>query len=442
MFGRGNWAIVGLAKESLEAFRNSLEDRGVMIAVSQLAASAITRHSKVDALGINPFSAPRLDEQHGFSLENEQELSRYAALEPEARSNSSLPAEVLDSDGYGLNSESFELHSSLPWFGLWAVSNQWKDVSDLASVKEQHSYSSLERPYKFLQATDKKTVDADIRGVTAAVRKQFPVLLDFNEGRIYIESSGKKTIFEVTELLKRLGVEVVAVGWTYHRSNWPSEILNKLYEGTQYQTDLQKRADEATRFRPKEIEKLEDKELEGIVANFFAMTELPNDLWAGLTAPAQIQLHATSQPIVVKAPTSATTLLGMTSDAQVLSGSITFQERITYLSKKGEERTFRKDVLGVDINDQINLTDVGAAMLRGFDIPAYRKDIQREIRKTKQVPSIEEFWSTWLHQVSNAVRILEASFREILELGGDEKVGILPMHVAEAEEDLELAVSA
>jgi hypothetical protein len=214
-----------------------------------------------------------------------------------------------------------------------------------------------------------------------------------------------------------------------------------LHEGTQYQNDFQKRADEATRFRPKEIEKLEDKELEAIVANYFSMTELPNDVWAGLAAPAQIRLHATSQPILVKAATSATTLLGMTSDAHVLSGSITFQERITYLSKKGEERAFRKDVLSVDVNDQINLTDVGAAMLRGFDIPAYRKDIQREIRKTKQVPSIEEFWSTWLHQMSNAVRTLEASFREILELGGDEKGGILPMHVPSTEEVVEFATA-
>jgi hypothetical protein len=442
MFGRGNWAILGLAKDSLEAFKANLEDRGLMIAVSQSAAAVITRHNKVDALGINPFSAPRLDEQHAIPVEQEQELARYAGMDGEARSNSKAADELLNSEGYGLNVQSFELHSTLPWFGLWAVSNQWKDVSDLASVKEQHSYSQLERPYKFLQATDKKTVDTDVQGVTAAVRKQFPVLLDFNEGRIYIESSGKKAIFEVTELLKRLGVEVTPVGWIYHRSNWTSEILNKLHQGTQYGSDLQKRAEEATRFRPKEIEKLEDKEVEGIVANFFAMTELPNDLWAGLRAPAQIRLHATSQPIVVKAPTSATTLLGITSDAQVLSGSVTFQERITYMSKKGEERTFRKDVLSIDINDQINLTDVGAAMLRGFDIPAYKKDLQREIRKTKQVPSIEEFWSTWLHQMSNAVRTLEASFREILELGGDEKVGILAMQVAEVEEEVELAATA
>jgi hypothetical protein len=439
MFGRGNWAIVGIAKDSLEAFKTNLEDRKLMIAVSQLAASAVTRHIKVDALGINPFSVPRLDEQHEMSLDHQQELARYAGSSQEARENDNLPEEILNSEGYGFGEQNFELHSSLPWYGLWAVSNQWKDVSDLPSVKEQHSYSVLERPYKFLQATDKNTVDQEIHGITAATRKQLPVLLDFNEGRAYIENSSKKAIQAVTELLKQMGVETIAVGWTYSHPNWPAEILNKLHEGTQYQSDFVKRADEATRFRPKEIEKLEDKEVESIVANFFSMTQLPSELWAGIATPAQIRLHAAaSQPIVVKAPSSATTLLGMTSDAHLLSGSLTFQERVTYMNKKGEERTFRKDMLSIDVNDQINLTDVGAAMLRGFNIPAFKKEIQREIRQTKQVPSIDEFWSTWLHQMSNAVRTIEASFREILDIDGDEKAGILPMQALSSDEVLEL----
>src|SRR3954454_13006894 len=255
MFGRANWAILGLAKDSLETFQSNLEDRSLMIAVSQLAASAVTRHSKVDAVGINPFSAPRLDEQHPMSLDGEQELARYPGLDPEARSSSNVSAEVLETEGYGLNPSSFEIHSSLPWFGLWAVSNKWKDVSDLASIKEQHSYAVLDRPYKFLQSTDKKSVDGETRGVTAAVRKQFAVLLDFNEGRAYIESSNKKAIYEVGELLKQLGVQTIAVGWTYGPADWPAVILNKLREGTQYESDFQKRADEATRFQPNEIEK-------------------------------------------------------------------------------------------------------------------------------------------------------------------------------------------
>ncbi len=437
MFGRGNWAIVGLAKESLDAFRKSLEDRTIMVAASQMAASAITRHFNSDALGINPFGAPRLDEQHTLELDQQEELARYATSEQDARSNHILPAEILDCEGYGLTVEQFQLHATLPWYGLWAVSNEWKDVSDLASIKEQRSYALLDRPYKFLQATDKASVDKETLGVTAAVRKQVPVLLDFNEGRVYIENNNKKLIYTITTQLTKLGIEIIPVAWTYSLPNWTAEVLSRLYEATQYRSDFQKRAEEATRFTAKEIEKLEDRELESIVANYFSMTELPGDLWAGISGPAQIRLHDASPPIGVKAPTSATTLLNMTDDATVISGAVTFQERVSATSKKGGEFTFRKDLLCIDVNDRINLTDVGAAMLRGFDIPALRKDIQLEIRKTKQVPSIEQFWANWLHELSNAVRTIETAFRELLNVDGNQEAGILPMRVPAKEELLE-----
>ena len=441
MFGRGNWAILGLNKDSLEPFKTNLEDQRLMLAVSQCAASAITRHIKIDSIGINPFSAPRLDEGEPLDVEFEGELARYAASDGETRANTTLSEPLLAIDNFGSGEVSFQVHPSLPWYGLWAASNQWKDVSDLASIKEQHSYAALERPYKFLKAVDKKSVDQDVRGVTAAMRKQFPVLLDFHEGRLYVENSGKKTLYALAGVLKQVGVDIFPVAWDFKRPNWPATILEKLHAETQYANDFQKRADEATRFRPKEIVKLDDAEMESVVASFFSMTQLANELWVGLSTPAQIRLHATSAPIVAKAVTSATTLLGMTEEAHPLSGSLTFQERITFTSKKGEERTFRKDVLNLDLNDQINLTDAGAAMLRGFDIPAFRKEIQREIKQSKQVPSIEEFWSTWLHQMSNAVRTIEGSFRELLQLNGDEKAGILPMQVASTEEPVELEIA-
>ena len=220
--------------------------------------------------------------------------------------------------------------------------------------------------------------------------------------------------------------------------NWPSEILNRLYENTQYQRDFQKRAEEATRFKSSEIEKLEDRELESIVANYFSMTQLPSDLWIGISGPAQIRLHDASPPIGVKAPTSATTLLNMTSDAKIISGAITFQELVSMTSKKGGEYTFRKDLLCIDLNDRINLTDIGAAMMRGFDLSAFRKDILREIRQTKEVPSIDQFWSNWLHQMGNAVRTIEATFREMLDIDGNQQAGILPMQVAANEATQEL----
>lgn len=76
-------------------------------------------------------------------------------------------------------------------------------------------------------------------------------------------------------------------------------------------------------------------------------------------------------------------------------------------------------------------------MLSRIDLPAFRKDTQREMRKSKQVSSIDQFWSNWLHQMSNAVRTIESSFREVLELEEDEKAGILPMHTPSEEELLE-----
>lgn len=427
MFGRGAWAIVGLAKESLDAFRTTLADRSIMAAHSQMAASAVTRHFTSDAVGINPFGAPRLDEEHPVALEHQETLANYAITEREADSDYSLPPEVLDCPGYGFSEQRFQLDPTLPWYGLWAVSNEWKDVSDLASVKEQRSYLSLERPYRFLQAIDKKTVDQETLGATAAVRKQVPVLLDFNEGRVYIESSNKKLIYSIVVRLQQIGAEIIPVAWTYSHPNWTAEIINRLYSNTQFQADFVRRADEATRFKAKEIEKLEDRELEAVVANYFSMTQLENELWVGISGPAQVRLHDASPPIGVKAPTTATTLLNMTKDATALSGAITFQERVSYTAKNGGDRTFRKDLLCVEVSDRINLADVGAAMLRGFDAPSFRKDIQREIRQTHVVPSIAEFWRSWLQELSNAVRTLEAAFREVLEIDGNQDAGILPV---------------
>lgn len=439
MFGRGTWAILGLAKESLEAFRTSLEDRTVMAACSQLAAVAVTRQFSSDAFGINPFRAPRLDDEYPIGLEHQEALAQYAITEHEAGSDDTLPAEVLDCAGYGFTEAQFQLHATMPSYGLWAVSNEWKDVSDLASVREQRSYDLLERPYRFLQAIDKKSVDQATLGVTAAVRKQVPVLLDFNEGRVYIESSDQKLIYAIIVRLQQLGAGIIRVAWTYSsHPNWTAEILNRLYAGTQYQDDFIKRADEATRFKAKEIEKLEDRELESIVAGFFSMTQLASDLWVGISGPAQVRLHDTTPPIGVKVPTTATTLLQMTNDAKVLSGAITFQERVSFTGKDGGERTFRKDLLCVDVNDRINLTDAGAAMLRGFNLPSLRKDILREIRQTNDVPSIEQFWGDWLQELGNAVRMIEAAFRELLDIDGDQEAGVLPMKVPVTEQAPEL----
>ena len=75
-----------------------------------------------------------------------------------------------------------------------------------------------------------------------------------------------------------------------------------MYAGTQYQDEFVKRADEATRFKAKEIETLEDRELESSVANFFSMTQMANDLWVRISGPGQVRLHDTTPPNQCEGP--------------------------------------------------------------------------------------------------------------------------------------------
>jgi hypothetical protein len=437
MFGRGNWAIVGLVKESLEAFSINLADPVRMAAASQLAAAAVARVYDGDAMGINPYDAPRLDEEQDLDLDQQAALARHAAVEQgtvphEETTEPALPPEVLEGPGYARTAEAFRIHAELPWFGLWAVSNEQKKASDLPSIKEQQSYDMLERPYKFLQPTDKRTVDDKALDATAVSRTQVPVLLDFHQGRVYIESANKKQLQAVIASLNRLGAEIVPVAWHYPLPDWTESILNRLYERTQYRDEFNKRAEEAKRFKDSEIEKLEDRDMEAIVSKFFSMTELSNGISAGISGPARIRLTDVASPVAVRNAAMATTLLNLTDGTAIVTGALTLQESVTVTTKSGAERNIRRDIARLDVNDRINLTDVGAALLRGFDMASHKKDVLREIRETKQVPPIPQFWSGWLHQLSSAVRTLEESFREVLELAGDEQAGIVPMKLTDA----------
>lgn len=436
MFGRGNWAIVGLGKESLEAFQINLADPLRMALASQLAAGAVARLYGSDATGINPYSAPRLDEEQELNIDQQTELARHAIADQEEAAATPLPAEILEGPGYGRGVEAFQIHGELPWFGLWAVANEWKNATDLPSIKEGRSYVLLERPYKFLQPTDKRTVDDKTQNATAVSRTQVPVLLDFNQGRAYIESTNKKQIHAIIVALSRLGAEIVPVAWNYPVNNWTEAILNQLYENTQFRDEFAKRAEEAKRFKESEIEKLEDREMEMIVSKFFSMTELRSSVWVGISGPARIRLHEATPPVAVRNPAMATTLLDLTSNAGIVTGSLTLQECVTVTTKSGGERNIRRDMARFDLNERINLTEIGAAMLRGFDMPSHKKDVFREIRETRQVPAIPQFWGGWLHQLSNAVRTIEESFREVLELAGDQPAGIVPMQISGGAEEV------
>jgi hypothetical protein len=389
MFSRGNWSIIGIDPASLPAFEANLANPGVMLAWSQLAARAVVQSAQVDAVGINPFDRPRLDEDDTLSQEQRDRLAAYRSRKPEDQAVFS--AEMLDAVAqdatfaYGVSR--FRLAENHPLFGFWFVFNEFKDISDAASVKEDVSYQSTLKPYKFLTAGEKLGIDDHAKSRNLAGRKQFPVLIDFTDGKLYAETTSKDMTEILRRLLASLGIETFDVAWKFGDGDWVGDFLTAIRGECAFKEDIAKWAESSKLVTP---EPLEDRELNGIVKNYFATAELATEGWVGLTTPADISLYPTVR-CTAASPAVATILLATSDRATATSASLDFQERVTKVSKKtGEAKSWRNTIFSIDLNYGINNTEAGTAMLKGFDLPGFKKAILRDIRKSKQVPSIAD----------------------------------------------------
>jgi len=157
---------------------------------------------------------------------------------------------------------------------------------------------------------------------------------------------------------------------------------------------------------------------------------LETELWAGLTTPARVRIHKVIDPVGVSSPSVAFSLLNMSNDAEVASASVVFQELIIKNTKDGE-KTIRKDVFTIDINDNANLQEAGAAMLRGFDLPQFKREVKIAI-KAKGRLTIKDFWYMWLEGLNTGV--LEFVDNVTSTLGIEKKYGLVVPEVGSGEE--------
>lgn len=419
LFGRGQWAVFGVEAKTLVNFQKAIADPKTAFEVSQLAASITTKFRSQPTMGINPFGSPRLDEQltdTGAISKISDLLLKFDNGEDASEDNIETISEYLEYVG---SEDDLSLGNNK--YGFWMVSNEYKDPTDPNSKKEQIAYTDMERPFKFLIKEEKKAIEDRVTAQAVLNRSQFPVLLDFQNGRVYAASSNKDEVIAVGELLTKLGVKIFPLVWDFKYPSWPSEFLNRIVKDTHYASNMKKRADELARFREDEIEKLDDKQMEKIVSTFFALAPLETELWAGLTTPARIRIHKPIDPVGVAAPSVAFSLLNMSSDAEVASASVVFQELVIKNTKEGE-KTIRKDIFTIDINDNVNLGEAGAAMLRGFDLPQFKRGVKVAI-KAKGRLTIKDFWYMWLDGIHTSILEFVDNVTSTLEI--DKKYGLV-----------------
>jgi len=425
MFGRGNWAVFGIEAGSIGGFQKALANPLTAFKVSQLAASIASKFQNEKTIGINPYGSPRLDEK----LTDAVMLTELGAVLSKLDGGDEVDlSPIEDSLEFLVAEDALSLGNNK--YGFWLVSNYPEDPTDPNSKREQVAYEQMERPFKFLVKEEKKSIEDQVTAQGILNRSQFPVLVDFQNERVYALSSNKDEVIAVGELLLKLGAKTFPLVWDFKYPTWPSEFLNRVVKDTHYVSDMTKRADELARFRPDEIEKLDDKQMEKIVSTFFALAPLETELWAGLTTPARVRIHKPIDPVGVAAPSVAFSLLNMSNDAEVAAASVVFQELVIKNTKDGE-KTIRKDVFTIDINDNVNLEEAGAAMLRGFDLPQFKREVKTTIKAKGRI-TIRDFWYMWLDGLNTAVLEFIDNVTSTLEI--EKKYGLIVPEYTSKEE--------
>ena len=398
LFGKGGWSIIGVKNESLAEFQTLLADPKALFELSQLWASVL----KVDgeSIGINPFGNPRMD--------NRITSSEAVNLCHQKDTPDKVETDKFD-EYYGSAPDQYKIHPDMPWYGFWVVFNSNEDVDDEKSKLEQVAYERTSRPYKFLVKDMKKGVEAQVTPINAGTRKQVPVLVDFNTQRVYIASTNKEEVGSILILLDDLKLETFGLCWDFGEPDWVQYFLDKIVSETKdkYWAEMVKRAKDVQRLGEDAQEKLEDKELESVVSNYFATAELPSGQWASLFPNTAIKLYDGGDAVTASSAASAVTLLDICKDAYPTQAGVMFQEMDSrFVKKTGEEKLVRTDVYSFDLNEGWAISDLSVAAIRGFDIPNFKKEIKHQLRKTKQEYPISYYWSEWLRQMNEGIHVL------------------------------------
>ena len=417
LFSRGSWSIVGIRKTTLDTFRASLEDANTMLGVSQLMAATKAKVDGIPTYGINPFEFPRLDE----------DLLDCTGLMEQIEKEDIKPDNW--SDYYGIG-DSFSLHDDQ--YGFWLVLNEDEDTSDPKSKAEGLAYKEANKPFKFLSKTEKGLIETSVTAAALPSRSQFPVLIDFNSETVYIASANVEQVGYAVALINSLGGETFNLAWSFDSSDWPQRFLFAVNDENRFSTEMATRAEELSRFDPSEVEKLDDRMMESIVSTFFSLSELETGQWVGLKTPARIRLYKPSDPVSVSNPSVAFSITQKFDGGQISGASTVFQNLESRFTKKGEERQVRIDLFTLDVNDNMNLTDAGAALLRGFDLPSFKKDIKKAIKDRESNMNIYEYWKEWLSGMKTSINIFVDNVTETLKID-KQKYGLKP-YKTESEE--------
>ena len=430
MFSKSTWSIVGLdnSTAALNKFQTATLNDTNFLVVSQLAQSAVCRYKGVPTVGVNPFEHPRMDETklsgEGIAITTyDAQLLANAITDVENNEQTLRTFRYSNEHLYGHTLSMFRFTEGV--YGFHFVFNEYKDNSHAASMKEDYAYKETQKPYKFLSGDDKKVIDGAVNAKVTLSRKQVPVIVDTNAGYVFMETASKDQIMQIIDLLTSyFSLTIEAIGWQFSNQSWPTTALAEIFNTTDYKAQLNERASAVASAAKsgEEITPYEDTFMENIVKNYFAVSnKYENACYTiGLSAPAKISLHGTP-PVAAGTPTDATELLQKMEDSFIMQADVTLAhiEEVPDKKNGGTRKGFFTQFSFVLSPGSMAVTEVGAILLKGFDVPNFVRGIKRQIRKTKVNFDISQFWEAYHLQLLRGMNAIESTLLHVL--GDDEE---------------------
>jgi hypothetical protein len=112
---------------------------------------------------------------------------------------------------------------------------------------------------------------------------------------------------------------------------------------------------------------------------------------------------------------------------------VVFQS-LTSKFKKDVEYLVRTDLFTLTLDDNANLQDAGAALLKGFDVPDFKRGVMKEIKERKSEFPISRYWDGWLRMMRSAIAMYIDDMTETLKI--DKKAFGLNKYESEVSEEI------
>jgi hypothetical protein len=340
MFGRSNFSILKINSSEVDLFRETLQSFGKDSDLNLTSIEEVIRLEGGSGVALSSFDYPLGDISDTLSN-----------------------CEIRD----GLFALWFTLLKEIP--------NQDKNV-----LKEHLSYENFTKPSKFLDKEQKEELTTLISQEPRAIeRLAAPILVDFQRGLLWVNSTSKPLLEELRQFLDFLKIGNFSLGLDFGRATWAQELLDKLQKGEVYRDDFQERAREVrSAGHPNMVTPNEVPLKEKILKKFYSCDE-HDGYHLFLGPPAKIHLGNIVSSVGVATPWDATDLLN--------HGGVVSQTRLIVAEL---EKSFNS-MMSIDLGHSFSI-DPGYLLLKGLE----GFDLKRDLSDTNSAQGrlkISDYWA-------------------------------------------------